>query len=215
MNKVSIDLSPVSAKAVLSAVTLIGITQLALKSNLSKATAFRFAGAGYRVRARMLYNTLGIRWKRLRVITDKSLSCPHLPLSLWFGRGNPTNPYLKGIIVAERRTKPKQLKLCPIENLWSEGESDNLEYTQYHCWMRQWLEWLRWYCTVPLGYDPSFEDLFDPPIISTSWKRTLFDPKVYKYGLLFRLWDLGDGWSLGTTPPCLEQRSWALLEDEK
>lgn len=26
-----------------------------------------------------------------------------------------------------------------------------------------------------------------------------------KYGFLWRCWDLGDGWTLGTVPPCLTQ----------
>ncbi|KAG6467693.1 hypothetical protein ZIOFF_074430 (mitochondrion) [Zingiber officinale] len=67
--------------------------------------------------------------------------------------------------------------------------------------------WLKWYCTVPLGESPSLEDLFRPPICATSWKRTKFNSHIYMYGILWRMWDLGEEWGIGTTPPCLVPRS--------
>lgn len=107
VDRVSQNLSPVSAKAVLSATTLIGLCQVADKYHLSRVSLFRLAGAGSRVRGRLLSNHLSRRWKRLRIVSYKSLSYLRLPLDLWLGRGKPLNPYLKGIIVEEVR-RPTQ-----------------------------------------------------------------------------------------------------------
>ncbi|KAG6467635.1 hypothetical protein ZIOFF_074518 (mitochondrion) [Zingiber officinale] len=99
IEKVSINLTPVSAKAILASGSLIGLCQLAEKYNLSRSCLSRLAGAGYRVRGRILSSRLSRRWKRLRVVSDRSLSDYRLPLDLWLGRGNPLNPYLKGIMI--------------------------------------------------------------------------------------------------------------------
>lgn len=97
-----------SAKALLGATTLIGLCQLAEKYGLSRTSLFSLAGAGYRVRARLLSHHLSRRWKRLRA--DKSLTYLRLPLDLWL---NPTNPYLKGIIVEKVRRVSQAIGLIP------------------------------------------------------------------------------------------------------
>lgn len=81
------------------------------------------------------------------------------------------------------------------------------EYTLLRNWMELWLKWLHWYCTVPLGYDPSMEELFNPPIVATSWRRSTFDPVVKVYGLLWRCYDEAQGWTLGSVPGVLEPLS--------
>ncbi|KAG6492677.1 hypothetical protein ZIOFF_047642 [Zingiber officinale] len=81
---------------------------LAEKYGLSRTSLFSLAGAGYRVRARLLSHHLSRRWKRLRA--DKSLTYLRLPLDLWL---NPTNPYLKGIIVEKVRRVSQAIGLIP------------------------------------------------------------------------------------------------------
>ena len=66
--------------------------------------------------------------------------------------------------------------------------------------MNEWLKWLKWYCLVALAPDPRLEELFDPPMISHTWKRNTKDQNS---SFLWRCWDLGDGWTLGTVPPSL------------
>ncbi|KAG6467636.1 hypothetical protein ZIOFF_074512 (mitochondrion) [Zingiber officinale] len=99
VDRISINLTPVSAKAMLASSSLIGLCQLAEKYGLTRSCLIRLAGAGYRVRGRILSRNLSRRWKRLRVVADKCLSYYRLPLDLWLGGGNPLNPYLKGIII--------------------------------------------------------------------------------------------------------------------
>lgn len=115
MYNVRLNLTPVSASAVLSIASFLGLVQIANKYSLSQKTLIRLAGAGFRVRSRILSPHLSIRWKRLLVVADKSLSYHKLPLSLWFGRGQPRNLYLKGIIVEKVLTEyqVKQLILVP------------------------------------------------------------------------------------------------------
>lgn len=79
------NLSPISAKAVLAAQTLIGVSQLAAKYGMSKVSVLRFAGAGYRVRSRMLSPSLSKRWRRMIIVADKPLGKSRLPLDLWLG----------------------------------------------------------------------------------------------------------------------------------
>ncbi|KAG6467641.1 uncharacterized mitochondrial protein AtMg01110-like [Zingiber officinale] len=74
VDRVQVNLTPVSAKAILASSSLIGLCQLAEKYNLSMRCLVRLAGAGYRVRGRMLSTRLSRRWKRLRVVADRSLS---------------------------------------------------------------------------------------------------------------------------------------------
>ncbi|KAG6492682.1 hypothetical protein ZIOFF_047647 [Zingiber officinale] len=104
VNRVQVNLTPVSAKALLGATTLIGLCQLAEKYGLSRTSLFSLAGAGYRVHE----HHLSRQWKRLRA--DKSLTYLRLPLDLWL---NPTNPYLKGIIVEKVRRVSQAIGLIP------------------------------------------------------------------------------------------------------
>ena len=110
---------------------------------------------------------------------------------------------------------PKQLVLSPDnENIfWGEGERDNLEFTQLLNSQRLWLRWLFWYFHVPLGGDPSFEDLFRPLISAHSWKGSTFDKDVKMYGVLWKCWDLGENWSIGTTPVGWRELSPVNLEE--
>ena len=140
VKKVQVNLTPISAKAMLASRSLIGLCQLAERYDLKRSCLIRLAGAGYRVRGRILSSSLSRRWKRLRVVSDKCLSYYRLPLELWFGRGNPMNPYLKGIMIDRVRAKfkPKQLGLVPNAHLWYAGEEYLLESTLHHEWMKEW-----------------------------------------------------------------------------
>lgn len=56
---------------------------------------------------------------------------------------------------------------------------------------------------MSLDKDPSLEDLFNPPIVSTHWKRSMKDIQKVRYGFLWKCWDIGDGWDLTVLPGCL------------
>jgi len=140
-------------------------------------------------------------------VASKPPFASKLPLAWWLAGGEPLNPYAKGILIESIRKalKPKDLVLPPSE-LTFEGQRDNFEYTLYRGWIESWLKWLHWYCTLPLGYDPQIEELFEAPMAETSWHRRTFNEDYYKYGLLWKCFDiLRDlNYSLFTCPPCLD-----------
>ena len=56
------NLSPISAKSLLAAYSLIGLCQFGEKSSLTRNTLFTIAGAGYRVKSRISSHSR--RWRR-------------------------------------------------------------------------------------------------------------------------------------------------------
>ena len=190
-----VNLSPVSAPAVLAARSFIGLTQLGLKYKVSKNVILRLNGVGFRTRSRLSsWTLLSRKTKRLLTIVDKSLNFNQLPLQFWFGRGNPINPYYKGIIIADalRKYKFKDLVTVP-EEYWKDDERqyNTVESTLYRSWIEDWLKWVKWYCEG-LYLDKDLDYYFDPPLISTTWKRTCKDLNLIKYGFLWICWDKGD-----------------------
>lgn len=77
-----------------------------------------------------------------------------------------------------------------------EGERVNSEYTLLRNWMEMWLNHLLWFARLHLDPDPSFHDLFNPPVVCTTYKRNdRYDLKegLRRFGLLWRMYDLGEG----------------------
>lgn len=199
-----VDLSPISLRALWNCRTTVGLCRLAHSYNVSSTSVlFRLAGAGYRVRARYL-STTSKRWVRLRAIAAKPFRSGQLPLEFRLGRGNPINPYLRAKMIAylRREFKPKEIRFLP-EELVFDGEREILERTVLLNWMKQWLRWVSWYHTVALSPEVSIDALFDAPICAVSWKRSTFDPSIFKFGLFWKLYDMAAGWSLMTVPPFL------------
>lgn len=162
--------SPVSMQALHTARSTVAICQIAEKYRVcNPRILFRLKGAGYRVMAR-LYSSYRTRsWERLWVASTKPLSSTPLPIEWWIGRGKPLNPYLKGLIVAllRKELRPKEIRLVPKEMLFGDGESDILEYTLVHNWMKAWLKWVSWYYTIALSPDVDIRALFQAPLCST------------------------------------------------
>ncbi|KAF3651318.1 hypothetical protein FXO37_18064 [Capsicum annuum] len=53
---------------------------------------------------------------------------------------------------------------------------------------------------VALSEDVSLDQLMDVPICSTTWRRSTKDLDMIKFGLIWKCYDMGDGWDLTTTP---------------
>lgn len=108
------------------------------------------------------------------------------------------------------------MELCLIPDQYLRfHETIFLEYTLYQNWLKDWYKWNSWYYLKLIEPSPSLEDLFNPPISSVTWKRHDKDNKnkLIIFGLLWTCWDLGDGWNLGTVPPCLETRRENLSDE--
>lgn len=111
-----------------------------------------------------------------------------LPLELWFGRGIPLNPYLKGQLIEylRKETAPLQLKLPPEDVSLGESVRDMMEFTVLRGWMKQWLAYLRWYHLK--AWSP-LQDFFEAPVVNRSWKIERTDPSLVRFGLLWRVYD--------------------------
>ena len=198
------DLSPVSVQALLCCRSTVGLCQLAPKYDIRSLNVLaRLGGAGYRVRSRLL-STDSRKWARLRAAFRVTHLGHRLPTELWIGRGSPLNPYLRAglIVYLLRELKPKQIQLFPDELVF-DGEREILERTVVHRWMKQWLSWVSWYHKVACDPNISIDQLLDAPICAVSWKRQNFYPNRFKFGLVWKLYDMAAGWTVSTTPKWL------------
>ena len=199
--KLQVDLSPISMRTLTMCRSTLGLCQLSRKYSITNmAVLQRLAGAGYRVRSRLM-STQSRRWERLKAAACKPWGSQRLPLEWWIGRGFPLNPYLKGRMVAYlfKELKPREIRLFP-EQMVFDGEREILERTIVRRWVGQWLKWVSWYHTLSLQTDLTIDQFFDAPICATSWKRQNFDAQVYKFGLLWKLYDMASRWSLSMCP---------------
>jgi len=194
------DLSPISIRALTGCRSIRGLVQIANKYDVKTSALLRLAGAGYRVRSRMLSSQTR-RWERLKVVASKPYGLKSLPLEMWLGRGKPLNPYLRGKMVTflRRELRPKEIRIFPSDLVF-DGEREILERTVLLGWVRQWLKLVSWYYTVALSEDVTIEQLLDAPMCTMTWKRSQRDENLIRFGLVWKLYDMGEGWDCSTVP---------------
>lgn len=204
------DLSPVSAKAVLAAHTLIGVAALGHQYSVPFKALVRFAGGGFRVLSSLQSGKLSKRYRRLKAIgtmPSRHKKGSDEPLEYWIGRGFPLSPYLMGIIhqMVLDTFHPKKWQDVPMQQYWWEKERDNLEYTVLRNWVQCTLEYERWYYNLFLSPPCSLEYYLTPPVVSYTYRRTEYDMKVLfdSYGLTFQIYDLAEGKTPGWMPGVL------------
>lgn len=201
VKSMKVDLSPISIKALMNCRSLHGLAQLRLKYSIENMnTLQRLGGAGYRVRSRLM-TTQSKKWERLKVVSSRGFGRRQLPLEYWLGRGNPLNPYLKGKMIAylRREMRPKEIRIFPSDLVF-DGEREILERTVLRKWVEQWLKYVSWYHTKALDENVSIEEFFNAPVVTNDWKRNLRDENLVRWGLLWKLYDMGAGWTTSTTP---------------
>lgn len=88
-----VDLTPISVRALTGVNSSIGLCVVGEKYNVSSMNVLqRLAGAGYRVRSRLM-STQSQRWERIKAVRRKvQYQRMRLPIDLWLGRGMPLNP---------------------------------------------------------------------------------------------------------------------------
>ena len=193
----SFDCSPVSLRACLLARSTLGLATIRNQYRVKLKSILRVGGAGYRVMSRLSPCTVKGRWSRLIIYLSYNSSFNELSLEWWFsGFTKPLNPYLKGCIVhwLLERVKPKQLTLPP-HSAFDKKEDPELvleycEYTVTRSWCARWLRWLLWYSTKLSNNQGRLRDLLDAPVVETSWYRREIDLTVFRYGLIWRLYDM-------------------------
>ena len=201
VKSMKVDLSPISLRALTGCRSIRGLVQIAGKYGVTSPSVLqRLGGAGFRVRSRLM-TTQSKKWERLKIVASKPFGPHALPLEMWLGRGNPLNPYIKGKMVhlLRKELKPKELQIFPSDLVF-EGERVILEHTVLLRWVKQWLKLVSWYFTKALDENVSIEELMAAPMCARSWKRTERDENLIRFGLIWKLYDMGVGWSTGTTP---------------
>ncbi|KAJ4841101.1 hypothetical protein Tsubulata_037186 [Turnera subulata] len=174
--------------------------KLAMKYRIISISVLqRLAGAGYRVRSRLM-TSQSTRWEQLKTAFSKLCGRQTgLSVEWWLGRGNPLNPYLRAELLQYFMKDPREIRVFP-EDLVFDGERGILERTVLLGWMRLWLKWSASYWTVCMNPESPLDGWFDIPICSRTWKRTNFDSNLFKFGLLWKAYDRTSGWTLCRVP---------------
>jgi len=168
-DKLQKDLSPISLKALTGCRSLRGLAVLREKYKIEKISVLqRLAGAGYRVRSRLM-TTQSLKWERLKVVVSKPIGSKSLPLEFWIERITSSNPYFRAKIVHlfRRELKPKELRIYPPDLVF-DGEQEILERTVLSGWMKQWLKLDGYYRFTLLALSLKF------PIVKVSLCKTDF-----------------------------------------
>lgn len=103
----------------------------------------------------------------------------------WLGKGRPLSPEAHGRLVRLLRAKlkPRELVLPPDELFETEESRYFLEYSLLYGWMRQWLNYLKWYHLTALSPWVTLEELFSGPVVSHSWRMVAVDEDLVRFSL--------------------------------
>jgi hypothetical protein len=101
-----------------------------------------------------------------------------------------------------KELKPKEIQIYPSDLVF-DGEQEILERTVLLGWVRQWLNLVHWYHTKAWDWNVSIDELMNAPMCTRTWKRTERDENLIRFGLIWKLYDMGEGWDLSTTPQWL------------
>lgn len=154
LNKMTVDVSPLSIKKVVSARSPLGWYSyiLTCPRKLRISTQLRIAGFGFRAAARPLSSSRhGKRSRRLLIMRYYGI----LPCTLWLAvsAGFVPSPSVIGRVVDRLREHflPRDLNCPPDAAFPYPGMKDFFEWSLYQGWMRQYLAYLQWYCSSCSG----------------------------------------------------------------
>lgn len=191
------NLSPLSLKKVLRTNSPLGWYHYmgTLHSPLRLSTKLRIGGFGFKACSRPLRSRAhGFRARRYLVllaytwVSEYSLS---IDVAIGLSLGFMIHPSVVGMLWHHLWSElaPKELQLPPSEVYPYPGMMDFNEYSLYRGWMKQYLNYLRWYYLLALT-PGSLNDFLDAPVYTKTWHVSTVDLSTYRYGLLFRLYDL-------------------------
>lgn len=84
----------------------------------------------------------------------------------------------------------KDLVRPPVELFEFEGMSDFLEWSLLRSWMEQWLNYLKWYCSVSVDPMVTLDQLLDAPVVTYHWNIRRTDENLVRWGLLWQCYNL-------------------------
>lgn len=97
-----------------------------------------------------------------------------------------------GILVnfLRREMAPKDLCLYPDEVIVTDGSREFAEYTTLRSWVRQWLNYVKWYYMVAVSPGVTIQDLLDAPFVNRKWQVESTDSQLVRFGLVWKVFDL-------------------------
>lgn len=196
------DLSPVSVRNLLNSYHPFGLMSIQDKYPCKRfSTLARVGGAGFRLLGRIDHHR-NLHFERVYVVYTRR----SIPFQFWLGRGRPLNPYLSGLIIdfLRKEMKPQQLSLIPDQMFAAGPVKDFLEWTTLRGWMKQWLQYCKWYYGTALSPEVTIQDFFDAPVVNRKWWTDSTDPKLVRFGLLWKVYDMVGQRGLDFQVPILE-----------
>lgn len=189
------DFSPVSVRKLRCLHTSIGAS-LFSELGVDLKTSYRLKGASYRV-----YTHLGVpekarRWRRHWLLQHSPTGIHPYPLAFWLvlPDAGVVDCYKLGFLRhwLLERLHPKDFdekKFRRLETFWVNDEDSFFERL-FQEWLKQHLDYLRWYWLAYCDYGLSLEYLLAAPVVCYSYERRSNEKLVLRYGFMFRMYDL-------------------------
>lgn len=195
LNRLQTDVSPVSVKKVLEALSPFGWYNLVLSEarELTLFNQLRLGGLGFRAASRPFGSRrLGRKAKRMMIMRLSALQ-PSISMrcKLGLAMGKALDPSVWGLAVWHllEYFAPKDPILPPPEVFAYPGMMDFCEYSLYQGWMRSYLAYLKWYALVFSSPTVDLDDFLSPPVYVRTWFRPSTDFDQFKFGVMFRMYD--------------------------
>ncbi|KAF1856789.1 hypothetical protein Lal_00042287 [Lupinus albus] len=87
-------------------------------------------------------------------------------------------------------SKGDDLCLYPDEVIVTDGSREFAEYTTLRSWVRQWLNYVKWYYMVAVSPGVTIQDLLDAPFVNRKWQVESTDSQLVRFGLVWKVFDL-------------------------
>lgn len=193
VDRMTVDLSPLSLKKIASARTPIGWYNYmcTLPTQLRLSTKLRIAGLGLKACSRPSGSSAhGKRARKCLVLLVRSSGLP-LDLCLSAVLGSWLQPSVRGRLVWSllEHLTPKDLQTPPPEVFPYPGMKDFCEYSLIRGWMKLHLDYMRWYYLLHQKSEVKLDDFLEAPICIRTWYQPKVDLSTYKFGIMFRVFD--------------------------
>ncbi|OIV98280.1 hypothetical protein TanjilG_09914 [Lupinus angustifolius] len=86
----------------------------------------------------------------------------------------------------ERIAFVSDLRLYPDEVIVTDGSREFTEYTTLRSWVRQWLNYVKWYYMVAVSPGVTIQDLLDAPFVNRKWQVESTDSQLVRFGLVWK-----------------------------
>lgn len=191
----TVDVSPISIKRLMATNSLMEwyANVATAFPSLRFSTLMRMAHFGFKAASRSpLSFKHGKRARRYGAmfVHAKMKACNlSLVVSLSVVLRKTVSPEVCGVIYQRLKEHyaPKELELPPASAFPYPGMMDYCEYTLYKGWMRQYLDYLHWYCLLDQKPDYRLDAFLEAPTSSSTWYTK--ECSDISYGITCKIYD--------------------------